>query len=380
MRLRVLDHIGDVSAADWNALAGSDNPFLRHEFLAALETGGCTVPAAGWHPRHLLALNDTGSAIGAVPLYAKDHSYGEHVFDWAWAEAYTRAGLRYYPKLIAAIPFSPVTGARLLLGATPREDVADALIAGARAVADDLSASSLHWLFTGPADNERLRRHGYLLREDCQFHWRNRGYRDFDDFLSTFTADKRKKVKRERRQVRESGVETEIVTGAAIRTEHWNRCHDFHSATLRRYGAPPFLTRRFFHLLGASMPASALLVFARRHGEYIAGAFNLLGPDAIYGRYWGCIDDVPGLHFEVCYYTAIEYAIAHDIARIEGGAQGEHKLARGFDPVITHSAHWLRHPRFFGAVAEFLERERAGVEQYREDRIRHTPYKMETPA
>jgi uncharacterized protein len=377
MRLRVLDHIGDVPAAAWNALADAGNPFLRHEFLAALENGGCAVPAAGWHPHHLLALDDTGKAIGAVPLYAKDHSYGEHVFDWAWAEAYSRSGLRYYPKLIAAIPFSPVTGPRLLCGSAAHADVAQLLIEGARSLADTLSASSLHWLFTDATDNEHLQRRGFLLREDCQFHWHNRGYRDFDDFLSAFTADKRKKVKRERRQVRDAGITTEIVTGESIMVEHWDRCYDFHSETIRRYGAIPFLTRRFFHLLGDSMPDRVLLVLARRRGKYIAGAFNLVGPDAIYGRYWGCAEEIPGLHFETCYYAAIEYAIAHGITRIEGGAQGEHKLARGFDPVITHSAHWLRHPRFFGAVAEFLERERASVAAYKDDRQRHAPYKME---
>jgi predicted N-acyltransferase len=381
MRVRSFESIVDIPASEWNALTDGNNPFLRHEFLAALETTGCAHPGNGWRARHLVAYDDTGAAVGAAPLYLKDHSYGEFVFDWAWADAYARAGLAYYPKLIAAVPFSPVAGPRLLLAHdAPGDTVRSLLVEGARETANRTGASSLHWLFTTEADTETLEQGGFLRRTGCQFHWFNRGYRDFGDFLSGFSADKRKKVKRERRYVRDAGITTEVITGADITERHWETIYRFHTATVLNHGAPPFLTRAFFRALGDTMARNAVLIFARHGDEYVGAAMNLRGADALYGRYWGCARDYHSLHFEVCYYRAIEYCIAEGLARFEGGAQGEHKIARGFVPTPTFSAHWLRHKRFFDAVANYLARERAGIGDYMCELNEHVPYKERTGA
>jgi predicted N-acyltransferase len=377
MDAKVVDHIDAIAAPAWNALAGHDNPFLRHELLSAFERSGCAVAATGWRAQHL-AVYDGAHLVGAAPLYLKSHTYGEFVFDFAWAEAYRRAGLRYYPKLISAIPFSPVTGPRLLIGTTsgPRaEEIARLLIDGAVDVAARAEASSVHWLFPDENDLQRLEGQRMLRRDGFQYHWLNPGYRDFEDFLSTFNAHKRKKTKRERRHVAEAGVTIEVLEGRAITAAHWDVMHDFHQATIRQYGAPPFLTRAFFHALAESMPEYAMMVFARHGREYVGGAFNLVGADALYGRYWGGRPGYNSLHFEVCYYSAIDYCIAKGLKRFEGGAGGEHKLARGFVPVATHSAHWLRHPQFARAVAEFLARERGGLELYLDELNEHTPFK-----
>ncbi len=416
MELKVVDHIDAIAPAQWNALAGCDNPFLRHELLSAFERTGCAVPQTGWRARHL-AVYDDGHLIGAAPIYLKDHSYGEFVYDFAWAEAYRRAGLRYYPKLISAIPFSPVTGRRLLIAGesttlgTPirrsgtadpapasesasaraagaatgplpmatdhprRDQIARLLIDAALELADRTDASSMHWLFPDADDMRVLEDRGMLRRDGFQYHWLNPGYRDFDDFLSTFTAQKRKKTKRERRHVAEAGVTIEVLEGRAIQAMHWDLMHDFHQATIQQYGAPPFLTRAFFHALAESMPESAMLVLARHGREYVGGALNFVGSEALYGRYWGGRPGYNSLHFEVCYYSAIDFCIAKGLKRFEGGAGGEHKLSRGFVPVPTCSAHWLRHAQFARAVADFLARERNGIELYLDELNEHTPFK-----
>lgn len=374
MHVSVVDSLEKISAPEWNALAGGANPFLRHEFLLALERSGCVGAKTGWVPRHLAAYAD-GRLIGAAPMYLKDHSYGEYVFDWAWANAYAHAGQQYYPKLVVAVPFTPVSGIRLLTSGTDQSSIKTKLIEGALKHQQEIGASSLHWLFTMEEDTRLLEAHGHMRRVGCQFHWSNPGYRDFEDFLSTFTASKRKKIKRERRYVHEAGIVLEVLAGASVHSEHWDIFYDFYLSTIHVHNAIPYLTREFFHVLGQAMPASVVLIFARRGSEYLAGALNLRGSDTLYGRYWGSRGDFHSLHFETCYYAAIEHSIAQGLKRFEAGAQGEHKLARGFAPTPTYSAHRLSHPQFARAVADYLERERAGMEYKMNELNEHTPYK-----
>ena len=378
MQLRILNSLADIAAADWNSLTDGTNPFTQHEFLYALEHAGCIGAGTGWLPHYTVVTDESsGKPLGAVPLYLKEHSYGEYVFDWAWANAYARAGLEYYPKLVAAIPFTPATGPRLLIAPqADREAVANTLIEATLAHAQQIRASSLHWLFTTESETQLLERHGLLRRSGFQFHWSNPGYRDFEDFLASFTADKRKKVRRERRAVREAGVTVEMRDGLTLDESDWDRFHEFYHATVRAHGAIPYLTRAFFHSIGAAMPRSVLLALARRGSTYIGGALFFRGRDTLYGRYWGGTEHVPGLHFETCYYVAIEYCIAHDLKRFEAGAQGEHKLARGFVPTPTYSAHWLAHPQFARAVADFLAREHGNLEYAMHELNEHAPFKQ----
>jgi predicted N-acyltransferase len=378
MPVRLLHSLSEISAVDWNSLTDDANPFVRHEFLYALERSGCTGTGTGWLPHPIVVTDESsGKPLGAVPLYLKEHSYGEYVFDWAWADTYARAGLEYYPKLVAAVPFTPVTGSRLLIAPqTDREAVANALIEASLAHAQQLRASSLHWLFTTESETQLLERHGLLRRSGFQFHWSNPGYRDFEDFLASFTADKRKKVRRERRAVREAGVTVEMRDGLALDASDWDRFHEFYHATVRAHGAIPYLTRALFHLIGAAMPGSVLLALARRGSATIGGALFFRGRNTLYGRYWGGTEHVPGLHFETCYYAAIEYCIAHGLKRFEAGAQGEHKLARGFVPTPTYSAHWLAHPQFARTVADFLAREHGSLEYAMHELNEHAPFKQ----
>jgi predicted N-acyltransferase len=379
MHVSVVDSLELIPAAEWNALAGESNPFLRHEFLSALETTGCVSVKTGWLPQHLIVHRDaspTGDLVGALPLYLKSHSYGEYVFDWAWANAYEQAGLRYYPKLVAGIPFTPVTGPRLLsIAGAESATINKQLVDSALELMRERQASSLHWLFLTPEDAHLLETQGHLLRTGCQFHWSNPGYRDFEDFLSTFTAHKRKKIRRERRHVQEADITMEILTGTSIEPSHWNVFYEFYHSTIRAHGAMPYLSREFFHRLGETMRDRVVLVFARRGVDYVAGALNLRGTDTLYGRYWGSRGEFHSLHFETCYYTAIEYCIAQGLTRFEAGAQGEHKLARGFTPVVTRSAHRLAHPQFSRAIADYLARERLDVHAYVNELNEHVPFK-----
>ncbi|MEQ6341496.1 MAG: GNAT family N-acetyltransferase [Gammaproteobacteria bacterium] len=375
MQLTLLDSLNTLPAAQWNSLAGDENPFLRHEFLAALERHHCVGAEAGWWPQHLI-VEDNGQLLGAVPMYLKNNSYGEFVFDWAWAEAYQRSGLHYYPKLVVSIPYTPATGSRLLLADTPnREAVADLLIEGALNHARNLNLSSMHWLFTDDADTQRLERHGLMRRVGCQYHWTNQGYRDFDDFLSDFSAEKRKKVKRERRQVRESGVALELLNGHQISDEQWDIFHAFYASTFDEKGGIASLTPEFFKELGRTMPDQTLLIMARHDGRHVAGAFFLRGRDTLYGRHWGCTEHFHSLHFEACYYRAIDYCIEHGIKRFEAGAQGEHKISRGFLPTPTYSAHWIAHEGFRNAIEDFLTREKIVMGRYMQELAEHSPYK-----
>ncbi len=378
MTLSVLDDLGAVSAGHWNRIAG-ENPFLRHEFLLALERTGCVGARTGWSPRHLVLHSDGpkhGELIGAVPLYLKSHSYGEYVFDWSWADAYARSGRSYYPKLVATVPFTPATGERLLVAPdADRENAAVRLINGARELAEASAASSLHWLFSTDTELDLLASHGFLPRVGCQLHWSNPGYRDFEDFLGTLTAHKRNNIRRERRRVREAGVTLAVLRGAAITPEIWNIFYDFYRATVRQHDAIPYLTREFFAMLGETMTENVVMVVAQYGNECVGAAFCLRNAHTLYGRYWGGQPGFPDLHFETCYYTAIEYCIAEGLARYEAGAQGEHKLARGFVPAPTYSAHWLRDAAFGRAVADFLQRERGSVEHYMNELNERSPFR-----
>jgi predicted N-acyltransferase len=379
IQTRFVDSIKAVPAATWNGLDLAGNPFLRHAFLLALEDSGCVDGKSGWASQHLLIEQD-GRLLAAAPVYAKQHSYGEYVFDWAWANAYQRAGLRYYPKLVVAVPFTPVTGPRLLLA--PGADEAallatagEALIAHAQA----LRASSVHWLFPPARQTTALVDGPWLRRVGHQFHWENRGYGSFDDYLAALTAEKRKKVRRERRQVVEAGIRVEVVPGMQAGAAQWAAMYGFYRATVARHGAIPYLTEAFFQRLGETLADCVVLLLAVRDGRYVAGALNLQGTDALYGRYWGCHADYHSLHFETCYYRAIEYCIDSALARFEAGAQGEHKLSRGFLPVQTHSLHWLAEPRFADAVADYLVEETGQMERYRELLAEHSPFRNEQP-
>jgi predicted N-acyltransferase len=361
--VKVVSRLADIAAAQWDACAGGDNPFLSHAFLEALETSDSATAETGWLPQHLALEDDDGRLLGAVPLYLKTHSYGEYVFDWGWASAYERAGGRYYPKLQCAVPFTPVTGPRLLLRPDAGPDVADTLIAAMIELARRHKVSSLHVTFPTAVQWERLGAAGFMLRTGRQFHWENQGYASFDDFLDALNSRKRKQIRRERRDALAGGIEIETVTGVAIRPEHWDAFFRFYRATSDRKWGEAYLTRRFFTLIGERLAERIVLVLARKAGRYVAGALNLMGGATLYGRNWGCIGEHPFLHFEVCYYRAIDFAIARGLKSVEAGAQGEHKIQRGYMPAPIYSAHWIRDPGFARAVDDFLVRERRAIAQ-----------------
>ncbi|MES1999559.1 MAG: GNAT family N-acetyltransferase [Pseudomonadota bacterium] len=373
-QLRILTGMHEINPNDWNALAGTQ-PFLQHAFLHALETSAAVCDESGWLPQHLTLWQEQ-RLVAALPLYAKSHSYGEYVFDWAWADAYQRNGLAYYPKLLSAIPFTPVTGQRLL--------VADAcyripLVQAALAHAKNLGTSSFHCLFPVEADAQALAEAGLMLRSGVQFHWVNQGFTCFDDYLAAMSHDKRKKIKQERRRVKESGVSFRQLTGAQIHAEDWDFFNTCYANTYRQHRSTPYLNLDFFQRLGDVLPDNVMLVIATQNGRDIAAALNFYDQTTLYGRYWGTLAYSSALHFETCYYQAIEFCIARGVHLFEGGAQGEHKLARGFLPVETVSAHWLAHPRFAQAVETFLEREALGVAHYIGELNERNPFKSPVP-
>lgn len=375
MRFRVTDCIEAILLEDWNALKGTDNPFLRYEFLSALEHHGCVGAHIGWLPQHLLVEDEQGKLWGAVPMYLKYNSFGEFVFDGSWADAWERAGGCYYPKLVAAVPFSPVTGLRLLVRPGAGEADVKNLIQAAVTLASKRGVSSLHWLFPSQKEAKWLEDCGLLLRQGYQFHWRNQGYRDFGEFLEALTAKRRKEIRRERCQVQKRGIKIKIIHGSEASDTEWCAMERFYRATFEAKGNYPALTLPFFKSLAQTMGQALVLALARRADHLIAGALYLQGKDTLYGRYWGSTESVPSLHFELCYYSGLEYCINHGLQHFEPGAQGEHKISRGFLPTATWSAHWISHPGFHAAISEALAQEREMVSRIMAELSGHSPYK-----
>ncbi len=403
-RARFLKSIAQVDAASWNALAGTSQPFLRHEFLLAAEESGCAAPRTGWTPQHLVIEDDAGRAVGAMPLYRKSHSRGEFVFDFSWANAYAQQGMQYYPKLLCAVPFTPVRGPRLLVGAgagvggagvggagvggagvngvngagggAPAgvDAITKTLIKTASDYAKSEGLSSWHVLFPSEDNSAALDSAGLILRRDCQFHWYNRGYDTFEAFLATFTAEKRKKAKRERRRVAEAGIVFDTLHGGDMHDELWDTVYGFYADTFYRHGHDPYLNLKFFKRIAACMPDRLMIKLARIGAEPIAAAIFFVGEDALYGRYWGSGGNYHSLHFETCYYQGIEYCIEKQLARFEPGTQGEHKVPRGFVPTLMSSAHFVADARFAAAIRDFAAREARGVDHYAAAVNEHVPY------
>ncbi len=377
--IEVLSGIDQCAAEDWDRCAGADNPFLSHAFLLALEESGSVSARTGWQPQHLILRGADSRPVGAVPLYLKSHSYGEYVFDHGWAHAYERAGGDYYPKLQGSVPFTPATGPRLLIapGVEEPETAAAALIAGMEQLTDRLGISSCHITFPDQADFDRLGNAGWLQRIGVQFHWHNQGYRDFADFLATLSSRKRKSIRKERQKVAESGIEMLTLTGDSVTPDALDAFYQFYVDTSDRKWGSAYLTRRFFDLIGERLPERLVLVMARYNGEWVAGALNLVGSDTLFGRNWGCQARVKFLHFEACYYRAIDFAIERGLKRVEAGAQGPHKIQRGYLPVETYSAHYIPNPSFRRAVADFLTAERRHMQQEIDYLMQETPYRKE---
>jgi len=414
LRIRVLRAIGEVAPAVWDACAnpgttaacsaanraatpaaplqpgagnptlqarsashiGEYNPFISYDFLSSLERSGSAVAKTGWRPQHLIAEGADGAVVGAAPCYLKSHSRGEYVFDGGWAEAYERAGGNYYPKLQVSVPFTPATGRRLLVAPGANADVVRAGLAeGLVQLCDRHDASSVHVTFAPQDEWDMLRARGYLQRTDQQFHWHNEGYATFDDFLAALSARKRKAIKRERRDAVANGIEIQWLTGSDLTEAMWDAFFAFYMETGSRKWGRPYLTRNFYSLVGEAMADRILLVMAKRAGRYIAGAINFIGSHGLFGRHWGAIEHHPFLHFELCYYQAIDHAIAHKLARVEAGAQGEHKLARGYMPKTTYSAHYVADPALRRAIADYLERERAYVEAAGHELTEASPFR-----
>ena len=380
--LRVADTLAAVDPLQWDACAlapgAGGNPFLSYRFLKALEDSKSVGRRTGWQPQYLLAEAPGGDLLGAVPLYVKGHSQGEYVFDHGWAQAFERAGGRYYPKLQAAIPFTPVPGPRLFARPGPYTgDVLDALIDMMAKIAGDNDISSVHVTFCTEAEWKRFGDRKWLLRLGQQFHWHNQGYRSFDDFLAALSSRKRKAIRKEREAVRREGLTMTALSGPDIRPEHWDAFFAFYMDTGGRKWGTPYLTRAFFDILGSTMADKVVLVMAEADGRPVGGALNLKGDDTLYGRYWGCLESHAFLHFEACYYQAIDYAIDHGLQRVEAGAQGDHKIQRGYLPVPTYSAHWIPDPSFRRAVADYLGRERLAVEQEIEGLMQYSPFRKE---
>lgn len=366
----LVKRIGDINADHWNSLTRGQ-PLLRHEFLLALEETGCACAETGWSP-HFLTMHRNGSLAGAMPLYLKFHSRGEYVFDMSWAQAFSQHGLQYYPKLLSAIPFTPVPGPRLL---AHRHEDRVLLARHAIAVADQNELSSLHVLFPTKADRDALKEAGFMFRENIQFHWHNDGYRDMGDFLSRLNQKNRKKLKQDRKKSLEAGVQFHWLQGHEITDKALAFFYECYVRTYFEHGNPPYLSQQFFERLLQHMPENIVLIMACQNNEPIACALNIRSDDTLYGRYWGATQFISGLHFETCYMQAIGYCIAKGIQRFEGGAQGEHKLARGMLPAVTYSAHWIRDKRYAEAIADFLERETTAIDGYADELQEHSPYK-----
>lgn len=361
MRLRVLDSIADINSHAWNGLGVGDYPFLRHGFLDALERHGSATAQTGWQPQHLLLEADDGKLIGAVPLYLKSHSYGEFVFDFGWAEASERHGRAYYPKLLNAVPFNPVTGPRLLTTST---EARTALAHAVREQAESRSLSSAHALFLNEADRNAYTEAGFLLRKDCHYEWLNANYSDFDDFLGHLDSKRRKEICRERRKVQAAGIHFEILRGSEVPEELWPTIYRCYARTYHLRGQPPYLSPDCLRAIASRLGNEVRMFLAWREDSVIAAAYMIESGDTLYGRHWGCLEEHDGLHFDLCYYRGIEHCITRGLARFDAGAQGEHKLRRGFVPMATWSAHWLADTRLRRAVADYLQRETLAIDEY----------------
>ena len=376
MRVTVHSEIASIGPDEWNAVAGDDYPFLRHEFLQAAEQSGCVSASSGWRPCHLALRHDDGSLRAALPLYEKHDSWGEFVFDWAWANAYEGAGLNYYPKLVSAVPFTPAPSRRLLLADRNDDEAAAVLIRAAVGLAQDRECSSLHILFPAPTEIPALDALGLKIRKDCQFHWHNRDYRDFDEFLATFSSKKRKKARRDRRHVAEAGIRFRRLTGDELTPEAWRSIYPLISRTFMRRGSMPYFNLAFFEQISRSLADQLLVVLAEDSAGPVAAAIFFVGKDVLYGRYWGSNGHYNSLHFETCYYQGIDYCIEHGIGTFEPGTQGEHKISRGFLPTTTYSAHWLAQPAFFDAIGDFVAEEARHIDRYMETVDKHSPYRQ----
>lgn len=377
--VKIIENLADIPAAQWKTLAGND-PFISYAYLQALQESACATAQFGWRAQ-FITLWQGEKLLGAMPLYQKTNSYGEHVFDFAWAEAYHNHGLRYYPKLVCAVPFTPVTGSRLLVSSSlespqTRHAMRELLLQSALQFAQASDVSSLHCLFAHEADIHAMQAQGMMLRQDVQFHWQNPGYQNFEDFLAALSRDKRKRIKQERRKVQDAGITLQCITGENATAEQWGFFAACYAHTRQQRHSPPALSADFFQRIGATMPQQTLLVIASREGKPIASALNFFTADVLYGRSWGAFEFHSGLHFEACYYQAMEFCIARKIKTFEGGAQGEHKLARGFLPVTTRSAHWLAHPEFSRAVENYLQRESSAIVGYVDELNERSPFKV----
>ncbi|MDH5738472.1 MAG: GNAT family N-acetyltransferase [Gammaproteobacteria bacterium] len=395
--IKACGSIGEIGRDAWDACANPEgvpyDPFLSYDFLEALESSACVGSPSGWAPYHLMVTTEVetdrpvkshsndeelaGEVLGVVPMYLKGHSQGEYVFDYGWADAFERAGGRYYPKLQVAVPFTPVTGRRLLVvPGEAHDDLEQVLLAGIMQVAENLAVSSVHVTFAEKDQWQRMGETGFLRRTHKQFHWHNDNYQSFDDFLAALSSKKRKNIRRERRQALASGIQIERLSGNEITRAHWEAFYQFYLDTGSRKWGRPYLNQNFFFRIGETMADRVLLVMCKREGNYVAGAINFIGSECLYGRNWGCIEDHPFLHFEVCYYQAIEYAIAHGLARVEAGAQGPHKLARGYMPTHTYSGHWIVNDSFRQAVENFLVEERDYVDEEIDELSEHSPFRI----
>ena len=376
LSVRAVESLSEIGEATWQRFANLEgsprDPFLSYAFLNALEQSGSVSADVGWLPYHLVLEDEATQPLGVMPLYLKGHSQGEYIFDYSWADAFERAGGRYYPKMLSAIPFTPATGRRLLVASSEHES---ALVSGAAQIASEMNISSVHLNFLDQAAWRRRGDEGWLLRTHKQYHWQNQGYKTFDDFLDCLSSKKRKNIRRERRDALANDLEIQRLTGAEITEAHWDAFYQFYIDTGSRKWGSAYLTRSFFSLVGAAMAEDILLVMVRRDGRYVAGAINFIGGDCLFGRNWGCIEHHPFLHFEVCYYQAIEFAIEHGLSRVEAGAQGEHKLARGYMPSHTYSAHWIVHDGFRDAVGRYLEEERTHIAEEIDYLEQFSPFK-----
>lgn len=376
MKSKITNHINQVTEQDWNDCANLNNedinPFCSYGFLSALEESGCATAETGWLPQHIIIEDDLGQIVGVMPLYLKNHSQGEYVFDHSWANAFQQAGGEYYPKLQSSIPFSPVTGPRLL-GKTL--EIRSLLLESAVQHAKRCDVSSLHFTFIETEEVNIMQHQSLLHREDQQFHWLNEDYKSFDEFLTALSSRKRKNILKERRGATQNGISIEIIAGDDIKEHHWDHYYDFYLNTSNRKWGRPYLNRDFFSILGDKIPDNLVLIMAKRDERFVAGALNLVNENTLFGRYWGAIEHHKFLHFEVCYYQAIEYAIKHKLKKVEAGAQGEHKLARGYLPTITNSAHWIANPSFRDAIKNYLTQERKAVEQDIDYLKEFTPFK-----